>query len=293
MRLVTRGDFDGIACAVLVTATEKIEELAFLEPEEVHEKPDKVFPGDVLANLPYHANCSLWFDHHISNVPRKAFKGGFRIAPSAARVVYEYYGKDRLGRYAALVKEADKIDSASLSADEVKAPKGSLLLSLTLNPGRKEDEPYWNMLIETLRSRPLEETLALKDVRARCQAVLKHMEQFKETLKRYSTVRDNVIVLDTRSDPDFHYLNRYLIFTLFPEANILVKVSSSPRNQNWYNVNVAKSLFNRSSPLNVGQFLTRFGGGGHEGVGGCRVRKGLIDDALKETIEAAWEKGTG
>src|SRR5712692_9812432 len=104
MRLVTRADFDGLVCGALVTKFEQIDSYLFVEPKFMQDGQVDIRPGDVIANLPYHPSCTLWFDHHITNAPMwRAHtgkseaetivpgKGGFRIAPSAARVVYEYY----------------------------------------------------------------------------------------------------------------------------------------------------------------------------------------------------------
>ncbi|MEK6601251.1 MAG: hypothetical protein AABZ09_05165, partial [Candidatus Binatota bacterium] len=163
MRLVTRADFDGIVCGSLITLTEKVDSYLFVEPKFIQDGVVDIRKGDIIANLPYHPNTTLWFDHHITNkdwpfkAPIVPGKGGFRLAPSAARVVYEYYttvasaaaqeskiqnpkskivqglkvlGSERM-RY--LLEETDRIDAGQLVPDDVLHPKGYVLISMTLD----------------------------------------------------------------------------------------------------------------------------------------------------------------
>src|SRR5215467_9964873 len=138
MRLVTRADFDGLVCGALVTKFEKIDSYLFVEPKFMQDGLVEIRDGNIITNLPYHPNCTLWFDHHVTNTtpnfdkPIMPGKGAFRLAPSAARVVYEYYteisnGSDPEGatrlqflnieRVRYLLQEADKIDAGQLSRE--------------------------------------------------------------------------------------------------------------------------------------------------------------------------------
>ena len=89
MRVVTRPDFDGVVCAVLLMDALQIDaSILWVQPSDMQHRRVEIQEGDVIANLPYHENCSLWFDHHYSNQPEGPVKGVFKIAPSAAGVVY-------------------------------------------------------------------------------------------------------------------------------------------------------------------------------------------------------------
>ena len=67
MRLVTRADFDGLVCGALITKFEKIDDYLYVEPKFMQDGLVEIRRGDIIANLPYHPNCALWFDHHITN----------------------------------------------------------------------------------------------------------------------------------------------------------------------------------------------------------------------------------
>ncbi|HXV48340.1 MAG TPA: DHH family phosphoesterase [Candidatus Binatia bacterium] len=119
MRLVTRADFDGLVCGALVTKFERVDDYLFVEPKFMQDGLVEIRSGDIITNLPYHPSCTLWFDHHITNTtpnfpqPIMPGKGGFRLAPSAARVVYEYYSEIGVRR------------EAQLKADQPPAETGS------------------------------------------------------------------------------------------------------------------------------------------------------------------------
>ena len=175
MRIVTRPDFDGIVCAVLLYDALPVRKpVKWVGPNDIQKGLVDILPGDIIANLPYSAPCILWFDHHYSNQIDTPFNGAFRTAPSAARVVYDYY-RDELGRdYSGLIIETDKIDAADLSLDEVVHPENYpyVLLSMTILPHKKQDEPYWNRLVDLLRTEEISVILMDPAVARRCPGLL-------------------------------------------------------------------------------------------------------------------------
>ena len=310
MRLVTRADFDGLVCGALITKFENIDSYLFVEPKFIQDGLVEVRNGDIIANLPYHSNCSLWFDHHITNTtphfdrPIMPGKGGFRLAPSAARVVCEYYtetstpndpdGAARLAflnseRIRDLLEEADKIDAGKLARDEVLNPQGYVLISMTTDGRNAGDEPYWLRVIELLREECLENMLNDSEVKRRCQQVLDDQEQLRKILLQRTTMKGNVIYVDLRGIqiPDG---NRFLVFTLFPQGNIQVKVADDTQRPNTTSISVGYNIFNPTSKVNVGELLQRYGGGGHRVVGSCRVPNDKAEQAIKEIVETVTEK---
>jgi hypothetical protein len=310
MRLVTRADFDGLVCGALVTKFEKIDSYLFVEPKFMQDGLVEVRSGDIITNLPYHPNCTLWFDHHITNTmpdfdkPIMPGKGGFRLAPSAARVVYEYYtetskGSDREGaarlqflnteRVKYLLQEADKIDAGQLTREDVLHPQGYVLISMTTDGHFAEDEPYWLRIIELLRERSLDETLKDSEVTRRCQQVLDSQEKLRKILLERTTLKGNVIYIDLRGIKNIPDGNRFLLFTLFPEGNIAVKVSDDVQRENTTAISVGYNIFNKTSTVNVGELLHRYGGGGHKVVGSCRIPNDKAEQAIKEIVDAVTE----
>jgi hypothetical protein len=311
MRLVTRADFDGLVCGALITKIEPIGAYLFVEPKFMQDGLVEVRDGDIIANLPYHSNCTLWFDHHITNTspqfdrPIMPGKGGFRLAPSAARVVYEYYsetakpddpeGAGRLAflnsqRMKYLLEETDKIDAGRLSRDDVLSPKGYVLISMTTDGRNPEDEPYWLRVIELLREETLQNMLNDSEVKQRCQQILDDQEKLRKILRERTTLKGNVIYVDLRGIDKIPDGNRFLIFTLFPEGNIQVKVADDTQRTNTTAISVGYNIFNPTSKVNVGELLQRYGGGGHKVVGSCRVPNDKAEQAIKEIVAAVTEK---
>jgi hypothetical protein len=352
MRLVTRPDFDGIVCGSLITAVEDIDDYLFVEPKFMQDRAVEIRKGDIIANLPYNPNCTLWFDHHITNSgewlsfigkaedrgskiedrasgsppssivhpqsstispvdPQSSIvlgKGGFRLAPSAARVVYEYYTSSawiessrsnphaadalelfRSPRFQFLLHETDRVDAGQLTPEDVLNPRGYVLISMTIDGKYESDEPYWRRLIGMLRDLPLEQAMADSEVKQRCQDILDAQEKLKALLLKRATIKGNVIYVDLRGVKDVPDGNRFLLYTLFPAGNISMKIAEDPQRENTTAISVGYNIFNTTSKVNVGELLERHGGGGHKVVGSCRVTTPEADRHIQEIFEAIKE----
>jgi len=315
MRLVTRADFDGLVCGALVTKFEKIDDYLFVEPKFMQDGLVAIRRGDVITNLPYHPNCTLWFDHHITNTTPNFLKpimigqGGFRLAPSAARVVYEYYTElvnrqqatgnrnspeeiaEFLGtaRMQHLMHEVDRVDAGKLEQEDVLNPQGYVLISMTTDGKNAGDPPYWLKVIDLLRDTSLAETLSDPDVKQRCQRIQDEQEKLRKLLLERTMYKGNVIYCDLRGVKEIPDGNRFLIFTLFPKGNIQVKVAHDSQRENTTAISVGYNIFNPTSNVNVGELLTNYGGGGHKVVGSSRVPNDKAEQAIKEILAAVTE----
>ena len=317
MRLVTRADFDGLVCGALVTKFEPIDEYLFVEPKFMQDGQVEIRRGDIITNLPYHPNCTLWFDHHVTNTtptfsqPIVLGQGGFRLAPSAARVVCEYYtelgtrgeatgnskilSEDILSflsteRMTYLLHEADRIDAGKLEKEDVLDPQGYVLISMTTDGRNAGDESYWLKVIDLLRDRTLEETLNDADVERRCRKIRDEQKKLRKLLLERAELRRNVIYVDLRGVKEIPDGNRFLIFTLFPQGNIQVKVTHDTQRENTTAISVGYNIFNPTSTVNVGALLKNYGGGGHKVVGSSRVPNDGAEQAIQEILEAVTEK---
>jgi hypothetical protein len=324
MRLVTRADFDGLVCGALLTKVEPIDAYLFVEPKFMQDGLVEIRAGDIIANLPYHPNCSLWFDHHVTNTtpdfatPIVLGKGGFRLAPSAARVVYEYYkelgnqqpigsGEENTTRLSNneiiafldserikyLLHETDRIDAGKLEPQDVLNPQGYVLISMTTDGRNAGDEPYWLRIIELLRDAPLEEALRDPEVSRRCQQIRNEQEELRNLLLARTIMKGNVIYVDLRGIQEIPDGNRFLIFTLFPQGNIQVKVADDKQRENTTSISVGYNIFNTTSNVNVGELLSHYGGGGHKVVGSCRVPNDQAELAIREIVAAVTEPAIG
>jgi len=281
MRLVTRGDLDGLTCAVVLTLNEPIEKIELIHPQDISDGRAEIRSGDIIANLPYHPSCSMWFDHHLHtatpNVPLGGFKGAFGESPSAARLVYEYYGgEDAMPELAELVEETDRLDSANLNPEDVLSPQGFIKLGFTIDgrTGLGTFESYFLHLVDLLKSGPpAEQVLADPSVRKRCEILDSQDESFRNELRSHSRIEGNVVVTDFR-DLDYPPIgNRFLVYALYPEVNVSVRVHWGP-NRTFPMLLLGHSIFNRTCKTNVGELASRYGGGGHRGAGSIP----LMDD---------------
>jgi nanoRNase/pAp phosphatase (c-di-AMP/oligoRNAs hydrolase) len=274
MRLVTRGDLDGLTCAVLLSLNEEIDSISLIHPQDISDGRAEILPGDVIANLPYHPGCSLWFDHHqhtaTANIPPESFRGVFAQAPSAARLVYEYYGGEAaMPQFAELVKETDRLDSANLTPDDVLSPAGFIKLGFTIDgrSGLGTFERYFLHLVELLRAEtPIAAILEDPAVKKRVSILESENECFCRDLRSHSRVDGNVVVTDFRDLDHTPIGNRFVIYALYPEVNVSARVHWGP-NKSFPMLLLGHSIFRRTCKTNVGELASRYGGGGHKGAG--------------------------
>jgi len=288
MRIITRPDFDGIVCAVLILEAENISSpVKWVSPSDMQQGNIDVRHGDVIANLPYHPDCSVWFDHHFSNRIRHKVKGLFEIAPSAAGLVFKYYqGRLQKKDFTKLVTETDKIDSANLSLNEIIAPEKYpyILLSMTIQDHVPADEPYWNKVLDLLRNEDIETILSDSEVRERSETIIQENESYRALLEKHTQLVEGVAISDFRGFDNMPYGNRFLIYSMFPEAFVSVKIGfENPRKEKVV-VKVGHSILNEDCRVNIGQMLSYFEGGGHKGVGACRFPAEKADEYLPTII---------
>jgi len=289
MRIVTRPDFDGIVCAVLLRqALEPSLPIHWIEPNAIQSGAADIQDGDILANLPWHPHTYLWFDHHISNKPAKDVPGAFDIAPSAAGVIYQYYKTQNLldSRFDELVDQTDMIDSADLTREQVQAPENYpyLLLSMTIKNDDFQDIPYWERLVEMLGKMDIDAILKDPEVDSRCREVIEENKAFKYYLETYTTMVDRISVTDFRRLEKVPSGNRFLTYCLFANSIASVKIRYAGQDKKEVLVSVGQSIFNRECRVNVGSMLARYGGGGHFGAGGCTLDAHDAQEKIDEIL---------
>jgi oligoribonuclease NrnB/cAMP/cGMP phosphodiesterase (DHH superfamily) len=288
MRIVTRPDFDGVVCAVLLKDAEKIDEpIKWVEPSEIQKGQEEIRGGDILANLPYDEKCAMWFDHHCTNETTKPFKGAFKIAPSAAGIVFEYY-QGRFNRdYSELVRQTDKIDSANLSFKEVVHPENYpyVLLSMTIHNRNRSDEPYWNRLVELLGEMDIGQVMEDRQVKQHCGDVIERNRIYRKLLEENTRVEAGVSITDFRGLKTTPTGNRFLVYSMYPETAVNVKIRYADEEKQTVAVSVGHSIFNKTCNVNAGKLLSHFEGGGHKGAGSCRFHVSKAQQYIPQIIE--------
>ena len=299
MRLITRSDFDGLACGALLEAMGLIDEWLFVHPKDLQDGLIEATKNDILANVPYVKGCGLWFDHHSSEDERLGsdfkFEGASKKAPSCARVIYDYYGGEaKLGQFAEMVKYVDKMDSADLTIDEIKNPSGWVLLGFIADPrtglGRIRNFSISNLdlmkkLAKSTLTKPIEEILALDDVKERIQTYFEQNALFIQMVKKHAKTEGNAVFVDLRGFETIYAGNRFLLYTIFPEQNISVWVVDGKKKVNSV-ITVGYSVINRTATVDVGSLMLKYGGGGHKVVGTCQVACADTDRVINEILTA-------
>lgn len=298
MRLVTRSDFDGLICAVLLKQVETIDSIQFVHPKDLQDGKFDVTADDVLTNVPYVPECGLWFDHHATEIDRvigKAeFAGACRLAPSAARVVYEYYGgAKRFHGIEEMMEAVDKADSAQFTCDEILTPSGWPLLSFIMDArtglGRFRDYRVSNYqlmrdLIDACTHLTIEEILQLPDVQERVMRFFEQDALFREMLAEHTRVDGDVIVTDLRGVETIYAGNRFLTYALHPQQNVSIWIVNGFQSKNCVFA-CGHSIVNRTSQINVGALMSEFGGGGHMAAGTCQVPHEAANDVLHALLD--------
>jgi len=297
MRLITRADFDGLACGAILMELGIIDRWKFVHPKDLQDGKVEVTEDDVLANVPYAKGCGMWFDHHSSEIERVGadveVDGARYPAPSAARIVYEYYGgASRLPYLEEMVLAVDKVDSARLTVDEIINPKGWILLGFIMDPrtglGRHQNfsAGNWELmeeLMDACRDFGIDELLMLPNVAERIEHYNKQTKDFQEMILQYSKIDGDVIITDLRGVSPIFTGNRFVLYSLFPDQNISVWIVDG------FSMNtviaVGHSVINRTSSVDVGNLLVEYGGGGHTQVGTCQVPHEDVDDVLVKLLE--------
>jgi nanoRNase/pAp phosphatase (c-di-AMP/oligoRNAs hydrolase) len=298
MRLITRSDFDGLACGALLLEAGIIDEYTFAHPKDIQDGLVPVTENDVLANVPYAPGCGLWFDHHSSEHERQAlagqYKGESRVAPSCARIIYEYYGgKEAFPQFDDLMIAVDKVDSGNLTRDEILDPQGWILVGFLMDPrtglGRFRNFRISNYqlmaeLLKCCRTMTTEEILNLEDIKERIVLYNEQTTLFKQMVAEHTRIERDVIITDLRGCETIYTGNRFLIYSLYPDQNISAWIVSGKGGKGC-SVAVGYSILNRSSKVNVGSLMLKYGGGGHKAVGTCQFDDKNIAEKLPKLLD--------
>lgn len=305
MRLVTRSDFDGLICAVILKEEGIIDQYKFVHPKDIQDAKVIIDSNDVLTNVPYYPECGMWFDHHssedyIKDLFQVEFKGESRKEKSCARIVYEYYGgREKYPQFDEMVKGVDKSDSGDLQVEDILNPQGWILLSFVMDPrtglGRYKDYRISNYklmedLIDYCRTMTIEEILEIPDVKERTERYRKHKDKYKGMIRKNSRVYKNCVVIDLRPVERPFSGNRFVEYTMFLQQNISIRVMWGLQKQNVV-LAIGHSILNRTSKTNVGQLAHKYGGGGHDQVGTCQIPVDQADDVLMDIVSQIMKDG--
>ena len=297
MNLLTRSDFDGLACAAILKDIGIIDNWKFVHPKDLQDGLEVVTSDDILANVPYVKGCGMWFDHHESEAERLGeieFEGSVRYLDSAAHVIYDYYKDDYdLSKFDEMLQAVDKVDAGKLTAEEILNPEKWVLLGFVMDPrtglGRFRNFRISNYqlmaeTIELCRTQSIDQIIENPDIQERTELYMEQAALFIEMVKKHTYIKGNVIITDLRDVETIYTGNRFIIYSLFPEQNISMWIVDGRNKQNCP-IAVGYSVLNRTATVDVGSILLSYGGGGHKQVGTCQIPYNDCDKVVAELIE--------
>ncbi|MBU2645392.1 exopolyphosphatase [bacterium] len=306
MRLVTRADFDGLACAALLTEKGLVDEYFYVHPRDVQAGKVAVSKNDILANVPYADGCGIWFDHHSSEgerleVQKMHFEGESRSAPSAAQVIWDYYGgvKTFGKRFLPLMDAVNKVDSADLTLDEILLAEDWILLAFIIDPRTGltqmddysiSNETFFLNIINYCRTKTIDEILQIPDVQERADRYNEQQILFKDMLRRCCYNDRNVVITNLLEEETVYCGNRFIVFASHPDQNIEIRLEWDEHREN-VSFSCGHSILNRTSRTNVGKLMFEYGGGGHDKVGSCRVPRDQWEKVFSEILEKMKQDG--
>lgn len=303
-RLVTRSDMDGLVCATLLKYVDIIDDILFVHPKDMQDGKIAITSNDITTNLPYVDGVHLAFDHHLSETIRNGKKDNHIIipdAPSAAEVVYEYYGAEMSfpPTFKPMMDAANKADAAQFSKEDILDPQGWDLLSFLMDSrtglGRFREFRISNYqlmmdLIDYCKDHTIEEIMKLPDVKERVDLYNKYRDDFVEQLHNVSTIKDNLIIVDYRDEEIIYPGNRFMIYALYPECNISMHIIWGREKQNTV-LAVGHSIINKTCKTVVGELMLQYGGGGHEKAGTCQLDNDKVESQMLEIIDVIVKNG--
>lgn len=298
-RLITRSDFDGLVCAMILKELDMIDDIKFVHPKDMQDGRIRVTSNDISTNLPYVEGVHLAFDHHLSEKTRVKKSSKNHIfdpnAPSAARLVYEYFNGDiRLKRIGKEIMTAvDKSDTAQFTKDEIINPKRWVLLNYIMDArtgfGRFRNFRISNYqlmmeLIDYCLEHPVDQVLKLPDVKERVDMYFKQQDLFKKQIEKVHKMDGKVCVLYLKDEDVIYTGNRFMVYAMYPEAEVSVHVMWGYRKQNTA-ITIGKSILNKKSKANIGDICLKYGGGGHRNAGTCQIPNDKVDVVLPKILE--------
>ena len=300
-KLLTRADLDGVMSATLLKKFGLIDEIEFCHPKDMQDGKIEVTDKNIITNLPYNENAHFVFDHHFSDDVRAYNRKSNHIinpvAKSATRVIYEYFGgADKFPKeWGDMLDSVDRADSGNVTEEEIKNPKGWLMLNYLLDPrtglGRYDKKfrlnnfDFMKYVIDIIQSTSdIQEILDAPDIKARVDFYMIEQEKFIEQLKRCSTVHDKVVLVNYKDEKEIHVGNRFMVYTMFPECNISIhKIMGNDGTKTVFAV--GKSVLNKTSQLNIAELMSEYGGGGHRNAGTCQVLHSEADRVLEDILQ--------
>lgn len=283
-KLITDSDTDGIVCAAMLLRVFPDLKVHFSSPSDMQDNnlPVEVDKDTIITDLPYVDGCGLYFDHHSSNKPDKQINGVWQAAPSAARIIFEYYKKQvPLTDFVEFLPILDRFDEGALTREDVKDP--SFYLKFIYST-KKISHIYYKHLIELLLQ---EGPTALEDDMMVLQEIGKFekiLDLMKQDIKKSVEKRGDIIFINLIDKP-YSSIHVSLLQNEFIDSKIFVlfKKDKNATRITLFDNNLIKDsrMYNL---LSVAQKMNPEHSGGHKGGCGFSMPEGMKIDECKEKL---------
>jgi hypothetical protein len=120
------------------------------------------------------------------------------------------------------------------------------------------------------------------EVKRRCRRVVETNTVYEKALRENTTLEGHVSITDFRNLDPAPNGNRFLVYSLFPDCTVNVKIVFDE--DHLASIKVGHSILNRGCKVNVGKMLSAFEGGGHPGAGACRFDRDKTPDYLTRIV---------
>ena len=191
-----------------------------------------------------------------------------------------------------MLAATDKLDAAQLTRNDIVEPKGWVLIGFTLDPrsGLGAFKAYFHRLMELAKAKSVDEILSDSEVKAHVDRLKREMEDFRRSLAATSRQDGNVVVTDVRGRRNLPSGNRFLVYDLFPDANVSVRIADG-HDGKYVSVQLGHSVLNRTCRTNIGALMSQHGGGGHEGAGTCQPSTEQAERVIGEIVATLKRNG--
>ncbi len=298
-RLITRDDFDGLVCAVLLKKLDLVDDILFVHPRDMQHGRVAVSANDISANLPYVPGVYMAFDHHASEHRRAGKHTNFICdadAPSAAQVIYDYFNlSERFpGVFDEIMQALNKADTADFTAQDILNPSGWVLFNFILDPKtgftrfhdfQTPHEDLARLLIDSIEGMPIDDILNLPDMQERVMLYHTYQNHFKDQIERCATICQNLVVVDLREEEIIYPGNRFLVYALYPNCNLSLMVEKDTQSER-ITFSLGRSILNRTSTVDAGAVMAVYNGGGHTGAGTCQSTSFDVEKVKMDLIAA-------
>ena len=287
-RVVADGDLDGLLSAAILKRVWNDAEVRFSHPAEIRrgDVDEFIHEKTAVVDLPFHPNCGLHIDHHLTNKPTElqlleADERGCKIiwdsALSAARVCFDTFREIvDLADIEQWMDMVDKLDGGKISREEFLSNHPIVWIGRIMDAS--EPELCALLLTEITGGASPDALMHVEEIHEKVRMAKDEFSRLQSMVDGCSEIVDRMAIV--RLDGKGVRTNGYLITAHFGElcdACIIVHGNAAPSEHQWP---LSASFYSNSflhkegGLFDLTTLATAFDvdGGGHANACGCRIQ---------------------